>query len=211
MAHGVIVFPGGVGTAEEILYLLGILLHPDNANISIPLVFTAPESSSDYFHKIDEFIELTLGSEARARYKIIIADPKEVACELRAGMDSVKAQRMASKDAYYFNWSLVIPPAFQQPFIPTHANMAALNLQREQEPWQLAANLRRVFSGLVAGNVKAEGLRAVAEHGKYQINGEQEFMQALDSLLLSFAEQGRMKINAEQYSPCYDVVLEQAN
>ncbi len=28
--HGIVVFPGGVGTAEEILYLLGILLHPDN-------------------------------------------------------------------------------------------------------------------------------------------------------------------------------------
>ncbi len=28
--HGVVVFPGGAGTAEEILYMLGILLHPDN-------------------------------------------------------------------------------------------------------------------------------------------------------------------------------------
>lgn len=28
--HGFVVFPGGAGTAEEILYLLGILLHPDN-------------------------------------------------------------------------------------------------------------------------------------------------------------------------------------
>jgi predicted Rossmann-fold nucleotide-binding protein len=31
MAHGIIVFPGGVGTAEEILYLLGILLREENA------------------------------------------------------------------------------------------------------------------------------------------------------------------------------------
>ena len=28
IAHSIIVFPGGVGTLEEILYLLGILLHP---------------------------------------------------------------------------------------------------------------------------------------------------------------------------------------
>lgn len=39
--HGIIVFPGGVGTAEEILYLLGILLHPDNAKREFPLIFTA--------------------------------------------------------------------------------------------------------------------------------------------------------------------------
>jgi predicted Rossmann-fold nucleotide-binding protein len=30
IAHGIIIFPGGVGTAEELLYLLGILMHPDN-------------------------------------------------------------------------------------------------------------------------------------------------------------------------------------
>ena len=34
--HGIVVFPGGVGTAEEILYLLGILLHPDNAEVAVP-------------------------------------------------------------------------------------------------------------------------------------------------------------------------------
>ena len=38
--HGIIVFPGGVGTTEEILYLLGILLHPENANIPFPFIFT---------------------------------------------------------------------------------------------------------------------------------------------------------------------------
>lgn len=41
--HGIVVFPGGVGTAEEMLYLLGILLHPDNAGIPFPLIFTGPE------------------------------------------------------------------------------------------------------------------------------------------------------------------------
>jgi predicted Rossmann-fold nucleotide-binding protein len=44
IGHGIIVFPGGVGTAEEILYLLGILLHPDNAGTPFPLVFTGPRS-----------------------------------------------------------------------------------------------------------------------------------------------------------------------
>ena len=36
MAHAIIVFPGGVGTAEEILYLLGILLSPVNAAEACP-------------------------------------------------------------------------------------------------------------------------------------------------------------------------------
>ena len=70
--HGIIVFPGGVGTAEEIFYLLGLLLHPDNRDSIIPLVFTAPEESRSYFESIDRFIGLTLGSEAQSKYQIII-------------------------------------------------------------------------------------------------------------------------------------------
>src|SRR6478736_2873873 len=46
MAHGIIVFPGGVGTAEEILYLLGILLRDENAHLPFPLVFAGPTSAA---------------------------------------------------------------------------------------------------------------------------------------------------------------------
>ena len=53
-------FPGGAGIAEEILYLLGILLHPDNAETPFPLIFTGPESSADYFKQINAFIGDTL-------------------------------------------------------------------------------------------------------------------------------------------------------
>ena len=58
--HGIVVFPGGVGTAEEILYLLGILLHPDNADQPMPLIMTGPKISEQYFRQIDEFIGATL-------------------------------------------------------------------------------------------------------------------------------------------------------
>ena len=47
IGHGIVVFPGGAGTAEEILYLLGILLHPDNAEQPFPVVFTGPSGSAD--------------------------------------------------------------------------------------------------------------------------------------------------------------------
>ena len=36
VGHGIIIFPGGAGTAEEFLYLLGILMHPDNAGPAVP-------------------------------------------------------------------------------------------------------------------------------------------------------------------------------
>jgi predicted Rossmann-fold nucleotide-binding protein len=63
--HGIVVFPGGAGTAEEILYILGILLHPENADVPFPLVFTGPASAKEYFEQIDQFIGLTLGEGAK--------------------------------------------------------------------------------------------------------------------------------------------------
>ena len=40
--HGIIVFPGGAGTAEEILYILGILLHPGQRRDAVPADFHRP-------------------------------------------------------------------------------------------------------------------------------------------------------------------------
>lgn len=204
--HAVVVFPGGAGTAEEILYILGILLNPKNDAIPFPLVFTGPKSAANYFQQIHEFIGLTLGEKAQARYKIIIDDPEAVAVYVNQKMEEVKEYRRRTKDAYYYNWVLQIDEDFQKPFRPTHENMRQLNLHSTQLPHDLAANLRKAFSGIVDGNVKEHGIRAVAEKGPYEISGEAKVMQPLEGLLRSFVEQKRMKIPTREYIPCYRIV-----
>ena len=205
LGHGIIVFPGGVGTAEEILYLLGILLHPANRELPFPLVLTGPRESAAYFEQIDQFLRLTLGDTAAGRYRIIVDDPAEVARHVARGMDQVRLHRLENKDAFFFNWSLQIPLSFQQPFAPSHQNMASLHLHRDVPVHDLAADLRRAFSGIVAGNVKEEGMRAIEQHGPFRIDGEPAIMRALDGLLQAFVAQGRMKMSGE-YRPCYQVV-----
>jgi predicted Rossmann-fold nucleotide-binding protein len=202
MGHGIIVFPGGVGTAEEILYLLGILLHPDNAGLPFPLILTGPKESSTYFEQIDHFLKLTLGDSVAERYRIIVDEPREVARAMERGLQKVREHRLDTKDAFFFNWTLKIQPEFQHPFAPTHENMASLKLHREQPAHLLAADLRRAFSGIVAGNVKEDGMRAIEQFGPYVINGEPAIMEALDALLRSFVAQSRMKMSGE-YKPCY--------
>lgn len=206
LGHGIIVFPGGAGTAEEILYILGLLLHPDNKEIPFPLVFTGPESSAEYFSRIDKFIGDTLGSEAQALYKILVNDPESVAQEMKNGIKKVREFRKQSDDAYYFNWQLKISPDLQQPFIPTHENMRNLELHKNQPVNQLAANLRRAFSGVVAGNVKEEGICAIEKYGHFELHGDHEIMQPVDELLESFARQNRMKLPGREYIPCYKIV-----
>ena len=206
VGHGIVVFPGGAGTAEEILYILGILMHPDNAGMPFPLVFTGPESARTYFTKIDEFIGATLGPEAQRHYKIIIGDPALVAQEMQNGIKQVREYRKDHADAYYFNWHLKIDPEFQRPFLPTHENVRGLSLHTHQEKHLLAANLRRVFSSVVAGNVKDQGIRAIEKHGPFEISGDPALMERMDELLASFVAQHRMKLPGKQYIPCYRVV-----
>ncbi len=204
--HAIVVFPGGAGTAEEILYLLGILLHPKNRDIPFPFILTGPAEARQHFDEIHQFIGDTLGEEAQKRYKIIINDPAAVAREVKAGIEEVLQFRRKTSDAYYFNWLLAIEHEFQKPFEPTHENMANLALTKAQDVHQLAANLRRAFSGIVAGNVKDEGIRAIEEHGLFEIRGDKQIMAALDSLLASFVARQRMKLPGTEYKPCYRII-----
>ncbi|MFZ6749659.1 nucleotide 5'-monophosphate nucleosidase PpnN [Undibacterium sp. Ren11W] len=206
IGHAIVVFPGGAGTAEEILYLLGILLHPDNQDLPFPLIFTGPESAKDYFLQIDQFIGETLGAQAQQRYQIIVNDPALVAQEILAGIKKVRDFRKAKGDAYYFNWLLKIDPEFQKPFDPTHENMRNLELHKNQETHLLAANLRRAFSGVVAGNVKDQGIRAIEKYGHFEITGDIAIMEAMDALLSSFVAHNRMKLPGKAYTPCYRVI-----
>jgi predicted Rossmann-fold nucleotide-binding protein len=206
IAHGIIVFPGGVGTTEEILYILGILLHPDNAAIPFPLVFTGPSMSADYFRQVDDFIGKTLGPQAQQLYQIIIDDPVAVAREMQKGIQKVREYRKARGDAYYFNWALRIDHAFQMPFQATHENMRNLSLHKGQPAHMLAANLRRAFSGVVAGNVKDQGIRAIEQYGLFDIHGDTAIMEPMDALLNAFVVQHRMKLPGTRYEPCYRIV-----
>ncbi|WP_434213252.1 nucleotide 5'-monophosphate nucleosidase PpnN [[Pseudomonas] boreopolis] len=205
LGHGIIVFPGGVGTAEEILYLLGILLREENRDLPFPLVLSGPTIAAPYFEQIDRFIRLTLGNEAASRYEIVIGDPVMVARKMAEGIQRVREYRKDQKDSFYFNWSVDIPLEYQRPFVPSHEAMAALDLHHGRPAHALAADLRRAFSGIVAGNVKEDGMRRIEAFGPFEINGDQDIMQALDGLLRAFVEQRRMKISGEYY-PCYRVV-----
>lgn len=212
MAHGIIIFPGGAGTAEELLYILGIMMHPDNASQPMPIVLTGPKESEAYFRSIDTFIAETLGEKARQHYQIVIDDPEKAARIMSQAMPLVRQHRKDSGDAYSFNWSLKIEPEFQLPFEPTHDSMANLDLHLNQKPEVLAANLRRAFSGIVAGNVKAEGIREIERHGPFIIDGDAQLMKKMDLLLKDFVAQHRMKLpGGSAYEPCYKIATNNHN
>jgi pyrimidine/purine-5'-nucleotide nucleosidase len=206
LAHGIVVYPGGAGTAEEILYLVGLLLNPANREQPFPIVLTGPTESAAYFEQIINFVKRTLGEEALRRFSVVIDDPAEVGRQLVRGMDTVREFRRQNNDSYNFNWLLSIQPEFQQPFEVTHESMRALELHRDQPVHQLAANLRRAFSGIVTGNVKENGIKAIERFGPYELSGDATIMRLLDELLAAFVAQRRMKLPGAEYRPVYRLV-----
>lgn len=207
LGHGIIIFPGGVGTLEEILYLISILQHPQNRHVALPVILTGPASAESWFEEVFRFLDATLGLHGRAHLNYIPDNPIEVAREMRLAMETVRQDRRNSSDAYYFNWRLHIEPELQRPFEPTHENMATLKLSRDLPTHLLAAELRKAFSGIVAGNVKAPWMQAIRKKGPYQIKGDPAILKALDRLLRHIIKTGRMKIGGE-YTPCYEIVSE---
>jgi len=205
LGHAIIVFPGGVGTLEEILFLIGTLMDPRNADVSLPVIFTAGPGSEDYFAGIDEFLVSTLGEDVRRHYRIIVNDTVAVARAMREGMDAVVNNRKATRDAFYYNWLLHIPPEMKRHFVVSHASMAGLDLRRGLPPAELVCNLRRAFSGIVAGNVKEAGIHMIRDHGPFQLHGDPDILQAMDRLLQGFVAQGRMKLGGRAYNPCYQI------
>ena len=185
LAHGIVVFPGGAGTAEEILDLTGILLDPANQRQPFPIVLTGPAASAAYFEHICRFIGATLGAEAVRR----LANALSASAEVRN-----------------FNWLLSIRREFQLPFEVSHESMRALQLKRGQPPHELAANLRRAFSGIVTGNVKEYGIQAIERLGPYELAGDPTIMRLLDELLAAFVAQQRMRLPGSVYQPVYRLV-----
>lgn len=206
LGHGIVIFPGGAGTAEEILYLLGLLLDPANRTLPFPVVFTGPAQSADYFQQIHRFIGATLGPVAQGRYQIILDDPAAVARAMVQGLAQVRDYRRQVSDSFGFNWLLKIPLQFQLPFDVTHASMSALRLTQDQPVHELAADLRRAFSGIVAGNIKEYGVSAIERFGPFELTGDRSIMEPMDQLLRSFVAQGRMKLAGAEYKPCYRLV-----
>ncbi|WP_116366925.1 nucleotide 5'-monophosphate nucleosidase PpnN [Parahaliea mediterranea] len=204
LAHTIVVFPGGVGTVEEVLYLLSILMHEGNHG-AIPLVFAGPAQCRGYFDQLERFLVDCLGEGVRDYYQVIVGDAGAVGRAVKAAVTEVHSRRRERGQAYYFNWDLAIEPSLQQPFVPTHDNMAALDLNPALPTAALASQLRRAFSGLVAGNVKAFGIEQVRRHGPYRIHGDPRLLQSMDTLLRMMVREQRMKLGEceGEYQPCY--------
>jgi predicted Rossmann-fold nucleotide-binding protein len=202
LGQGVIVFPGGVGTLEEISYVLSILTHSRNQGVPFPLIFTGPESARPYWAALEDFLTKFFGPEVKRFYRLIVGDPEQTVLEINKGLLAVKIHRDRRREAYYFNTGLHVPFLVQEPFTADHETVARTVLESGQSPSQRAGLLRRVFSAVVSGNVRPEGIKAVEAQGPFRLRGDRALVSAVDGLLSELAAQGRMS-KSGPYRPSY--------
>ena len=206
IGHAFVIFPGGPGTVEELMFILGIKMNNLNSDQPMPVVLTGPKSCQKYFETLDHFIRKSLGESVARQYDIVINDPERVADICISEIQEVTQRRIALGDSFNFNWKLQIDSILQKHFYATHENMSALNLTKDQPLNLLIANLRNVFSGIVSGNVKPEYIKLIQEKGPYELHGDPELISTIDQLLKDFINQGRMKLGSAKYVPCYKIV-----
>ena len=210
LAHGIVVFPGGAGTAEEILYLLGVLLDPANARAAAAGgAHRAAQGSAAWFEQMARVHRAARWAPAAlARLSVIIGDPAAVARHMVRGLRGGARFRRARSDSYNFNWLLRRAAGrSSSPFEVTHESMRALDLHRDQPVHELAANLRRAFSGIVAGNVKEQGIAAIERHGPFELQRRcRRSCGCSTGCWPPSCAQRRMKLPGSVYRPCYRLV-----
>lgn len=205
IAHGIIIFPGGAGTFEEILYLLTILADPKNIEDPLPVVLTGPKSSTEIIDAYLAFLNEVLGESITNRLTVILDDPEAVASYMQQSQKIVRSHRILKNDAYAFNRTLHISKSLQQAFIPTHASMSALQLDRNTSQKVLASELRRLFSGIVSGNLKPKTKDLIRKNGPFEIHAYPNLAEAIDQLLERLISENRMTIDG-QYERCYKLL-----
>ncbi len=192
VGHGFIVFPGGVGTLEELLYLLVIRLSPKNKNISFPLILTGPSSSKDYFKSIENFLEKMFGQEIKQYYQVIVGDAEEVSYKIKKEINQTLEFRKSNEDSFSFNWSLYVPYGLQETFHPSYDEIEKIFIHSKQNKMELAIDLRKIISSIVAGNVKRNFVKIISEKGPFKIKGEKTYLLAINEILEMFTLQKRM-------------------
>ncbi len=171
------------------------------------MVLTGPRESAAYFEHVRRFIVGTLGEEALRRFTIIIDDPAEVGRHMVRGMEAVRDFRKQRNDSYNFN-CCCSPSSrnFNARSKSRTSRCARWRWRRDQPAHELAANLRRAFSGIVTGNVKEYGIKAIERAGPYELAGDPAIMALLDELLAAFVAQRRMKLPGSEYRPVYRLI-----
>jgi predicted Rossmann-fold nucleotide-binding protein len=210
--QGLVVFPGGIGTLEEILYLLSVTLHAENEhNAAVPVIFTGPDSASEYYGHITTFLAKVAGSEA-ADYvndRLVIGSAKSVANAVVASLVDRDRQREQNgvEDRFdpLFDHHITIPEISQHPYSPSAENIQSLNSFFERQQGHdvetrkevVAARLRQLVHVVFRMTLnKRAGMAGMAGLEGASLSLPEVVRQPLKELMEQLRLDGRLKVTS---------------
>lgn len=187
------IHPGGAGTGEELLTFLGIKAHPANAGIEYPLDLVE-RPGGEYFRHLTDWLRTCFGDALDDLFEVHVGPPRRYAEYVRRARPNLDISSL-------WNDALYVPPEVQQPFRVTFESMEALDLSRDQPPFDLLVNLRRFFSALVHLAVKEPDASDAWGGELPRIHGDRQILEATDELIRWFDGAGRMKLSGAYQRP----------
>ncbi|KPV40556.1 hypothetical protein AN478_05055 [Thiohalorhabdus denitrificans] len=187
------IHPGGAGTVEEMLTFLGVKAHPANAEAVYPFDLVE-RPGGDYAQRVTEWLRTCFGDALDGLMHVHVGGPRSYAEYVHDTGDAIDTAQL-------WNDALYVPTEIQTPFRVTFENLEALDLSRDQSPFDLLVNLRRFFSSLVHLAVKYPDEEEAWGGELPRIYGDRDILEATDELIRWFAANGRMKLHGEYRRP----------
>jgi predicted Rossmann-fold nucleotide-binding protein len=210
-----VLFPGGTGTFEELLYVLAVLMEEKNKGTHYSFMLVGNEDKKEYYDVVLRTLEQALGEDviedSGLRERICIGKPSVVAQKILEEVQKAQVARrlemLRKQDTQNvrmdFHGGIHIPSSLREPFRITRENVAALELHRNQSPRQRITNLRQFIYTVTCACVSTER-DEVAKNGPFEVHGDPQTTEAVDNLMKYFAATGRM--NGGEYVQPYTLM-----
>lgn len=189
LSQGGVIFPGGIGTLEEIAAVLAILFHDKNKGVHYPFVLSEREQGGGTFMTtVMEFLGKTVGPQVQEHFTLHQGPSAN-------GLSSLT--RLSPQSGGHWNQDLYLPSTAFHPFRLDEAHVAKIDLSDPQDnPVRFLGHVRWFMNLLVQlVMIDREGIY-IAEHGKPVVRATRPVREALLPVLDLVWQQKRIKTDA---------------
>lgn len=185
--------PGGVGTIEEILFMLAVLSDSANEGIHFPFDLVEPPDST-YFGALVDFLRACFGREMDRHFTVHRESPADYARFFYESSPKLPLR-------YLWNNDFVFDQRLQKPYPVSFASLEALDLTKGQSPFDLLVNLRRFFSSIVHLSVKDPDMVDAWGADRPLIKGDKKIVAAVDRFVERLEAEDRIHPNKKYTRP----------
>lgn len=200
---GIVIGPGGIGTLEELLYAVAVLLDPKNEGHESAILLTGPDE--EYGRMILTFLQNILDKESfdTVKKKIMVSYGPGTEHRSASMLHTQITQRtlpFRNENGISTSWDykLHIAPDLQLFIEPSHDAASTLTLNQDVGADKLISEIRRFLTYVTWGAVSETGNKAIDEYGPLTFHADTKTKDALNVLLAEFQAAKRFNFRDQE-------------